>query len=128
MVIVSKQLSIIVGTLKKKNWVTLASGLVGWNICLVHQKVADSIPGQGTYPSCGFDPQSGHIPRLWVQSPVRVCMGETTNGYFSFTSIFPPLPLSLPFSLKSINIPSDEGLKKGKAEQGAMRMGCYKLS
>ena len=41
---------------------------------LVHQKVADSIPGQGTYLGCGFDPWLGHI---W----------EAANQCFSLSQI-----------------------------------------
>ena len=29
----------------------------------------------GTAKVCGFDPQSGYIPRLWIQSLVRACGG-----------------------------------------------------
>ena len=43
--------------------------------------------------------QSGHIPRLQVQSPVRVCVGCT-----KLMCLFLSLSLSLLLSLKSINI------------------------
>ena len=50
-----------------------------WLSCLehrpVHQKVVGLIPSQGTYLGFGFDSQSGHIPRLQVQSLIRVHMG-----------------------------------------------------
>ena len=46
-------------------------------------------------PKCyQFDPQSGHIPRLWVPSSVGV-LTEATNQSFSLTLMF--------FSLSSIN-------------------------
>ena len=50
----------------------------------------------------GFDSWSGHMPKLWVWSPVRAC----TRGN---TSVFSPsfLP-SLPLSLKSISMSSGE--------------------
>ena len=77
--------------------------LAGWLSWLVrrpiHQKVAGSIPGQGMYLGCEFDPQSG---RVW----------EATNQYFSPTSMFLSLSLHPPFvSLKSMNIPSSEDEK-----------------
>ena len=57
--------------------------LAGWLSWLehrpIHQNVAGSICGQGTYPGCGFDPQSGHIR-------------EATNRCFSLTSMFLSLP------------------------------------
>lgn len=37
-------------------------------------------PGQTEPPKgCRFDYRSGHILRLWVQSPVGVHVGEATN-------------------------------------------------
>ena len=42
--------------------------------CPAKQKVASPIPGPGICLDYGFDPQSGHMPRLWVWSPVKVCM------------------------------------------------------
>ena len=49
----------------------------------------------------GFDSWSGHITRLWVQSPVGVHMGGKQSMPLSLS---PPLPLPIPLSLKSINI------------------------
>ena len=58
--------------------------------CPVHLKVTGSIPGQGTYLGCKFDPQSG-------------CIWEATNRYFSLTLMFLSLSLSLPSSFSKIN-------------------------
>ena len=66
--------------------------LVGWLSWLehhpVHQKIAGSIPGQGTDLGCGLNPLSG-------------CIQEAAKPCFSFSS----------FLYKSINIFSDEDLK-----------------
>ena len=35
-----------------------------------------------TPKGCGFDPWSGNIDRLWVQSPVGVCTGCTQSMFF----------------------------------------------
>ena len=63
----------------------------------------------------GFDPQSGHIPRLSVQSLVRVCV-EATNRCFSHFDV--SLSLSKKFKtkkiFKSINISLGGDLKKMK--------------
>ena len=70
-------------------------GSVGWSI----------IPPKG----CRFDPQSGHIPRLWVQSQGQSEYGRQLIDV-SFTSIFLSfslslsLPSSLCLSLKPISI------------------------
>ena len=47
----------------------------------MNQKVAGSIPSQGTCLSCRFSPLLGHVQ-------------EATNRCFSLTSIFPTPPLS----------------------------------
>ena len=66
------------------------AGWLGWlEHRPTHQKVTGSISGQGTYLGCGFDPWLGHI-----QKGTNRC-----------------LFLSLPPSLKSINISSCESLK-----------------
>ena len=44
-----------------------------------------------TPKSCGFDPGSGHIPRLWVRSWVWACAGDHWSMFLS-------LPLSLSLS------------------------------
>ena len=45
---------------------------------------------------CWFDPQSGHMPGLWVQSPVGVCMISNQSVFMSHTNVSLPLFL-LPF-------------------------------
>ena len=55
-----------------------------------NQMVIGSIPSQGTYLGCGFDPMSRHIK-------------EATNQYFSLTSVFHSFPSSLPSSLSKSN-------------------------
>ena len=60
-----------------------------------NRKVVDLKPGQGTYISCGFCPQSRHIQ-------------EATNQCFSFS-----FPLSLPLSKRAMKKMSlGEDLKK----------------
>ena len=54
---------------------------------------------------CRFDPRSGHIPRLWVQSQVGAC----TDGNLL---MFLPLPPHSLFSLKSMVISSSEDSNK----------------
>ena len=60
----------------------------------VHQNVAGSIPGQGTYLGCGFNSQSG-------------CLWETINQCSSLTlmslSLSPSLSLSLSASLSKLS-------------------------
>ena len=54
----------------------------------------------------GFDSWLGHIPRLWVQSPVGMCRRGTRSMFLSHIDVSFSLSLSLPpfVSLKSINI------------------------
>ena len=66
---------------------------------------------------CGFDPQSGHILRSWVQPQLGVCTGGNWLMFLSHIdvslsrslSLCLSLSLSLLLSLKSINISSGEG-------------------
>ena len=71
----------------------LGGGLSWLEHCPVHQKV------------CGFDPQSGHIFRLVVPSPVRERVGGSQSKFLSPVNVYLILCLflSLPLSLKSIN-------------------------
>ena len=79
--------------------ITKSVSLAGWLSCLechtIHQTVVGSVPGQGVYLGCRFDPWLG-------------CLWEAIDGCFSHPcfSLSPSLPLSLsaslPFSLKSI--------------------------
>ena len=55
-----------------------------------------------TPKGCGFDSQSGHIPRLWVLPPVRVHMEGNRPMFLSHINV------DLFLSLKPINIPSGE--------------------
>ena len=59
---------------------------------------------------CRFDSRSGHRPRLWVWSPVRVCTRYNWSMFLSYSSI--SLFLSFPLSLKSMNISSGEKFVK----------------
>lgn len=69
----------------EKKWNFALAGVLSWlEPRLIYQKVVDFIPGEGTYPGCRLDLQSGHIQ-------------ETTNECFSLTLIF-----SLFFYLKAI--------------------------
>ena len=56
---------------------------------------------------CGFDFLSGHIPRLWVRSPVGVRTGGCTQLGCNLSMFLPmaflPLPLPSSLSLKKIN-------------------------
>ena len=45
----------------KRKELALARWHGGWECCPIHQKVAGSISGQGTYVGCGFNPQFGHV-------------------------------------------------------------------
>ena len=66
---------------KRKRW-ALAGGSVGWSVIPYTKRL-------------GFDSWSGHIPRLWVQSPIRPgCVLEATDGLF-FSYIDVSLSLSL---------------------------------
>ena len=42
----------------------------------------------------GFDSQSGHIPRLWVLSPVPACARGNRSMFLSYIHISDPSPLS----------------------------------
>ena len=55
------------------------------------RRVTGSIRGQGTCLGCRFS--------LWLGRVLKVA-----DQYFSLELMFPSLPLSLPFSLKSISI------------------------
>ena len=52
-------------TYKQRSKKEIEGALAWWLSWLehhaIHQKVAVSIPGQGTYPGCRFDSQLGHI-------------------------------------------------------------------
>ena len=37
---------------------------------------------------CGFDPWSGHMPRLQVQSPFGACMGDSRSMFLSHIYVF----------------------------------------
>ena len=41
-----------------------------------------------------FDSQSGHMPGLWVQSPLGACAGGSQSMFLSYISV--SLPLFLP--------------------------------
>ena len=60
----------------------------------------------------GFDPRSGHIPRLWVWLPLRVQTGDNWSIFLSYINISLSLPPLFPLSLKLINISSGEKKKK----------------
>ena len=51
---------------------------------------------------CQFDSWSGHMPRLWVWSPVGACMRG--NWSMALSHISASLPLFLPLSLIHIHI------------------------
>ena len=60
--------------------------------------------GQSVVPyttGCGFNSWSGHIPRLWVQSPVRAYMGSNRSMFLSCIRI--SVSLSLPSSFSKVN-------------------------
>lgn len=61
----------------------LARCSVGWSI------LEGLIPGQNTYPDCGFNPQSGHVQEATNLSPLFLFLSHTHN-------------LSLPLSVKRI--------------------------
>ena len=56
--------------------------------------------------SCGFSSWSGHIPGLWVRSPLRVYMGGNQSMFLSHIDVSLSsslsLTLSLPLSLKAM--------------------------
>ena len=58
-------------------------GSVGWSIVLCNK-------------GCGFDSWSGHIPTLWVGSPVGACTGGNQLMFLSYTDGPLFLSLSLP--------------------------------
>ena len=70
------------------------------------QKVAISIPRQGTCLDCGSVPNCR-------------CVQEATDGYFSLTSIF----LSLPLSLESIKEKEKKEGRKCRKEEGKNKKG-----
>ena len=70
----------------------LAGGSVGWLIISYAKRLRGSIPSQGTYLGCSFNP--------WLK-----CVQETTD---CVSHINVSLSLSLSLSLKSINITSGE--------------------
>ena len=55
-------------------------------------------------------PRPGHIPRLWVQSLVGVCIRGNQSMFLSHSNVSLSLPFPLPLSLISINISSGEGV------------------
>ena len=58
---------------------------------------------------CGFNSQSGHVPRSLVRSLVEARVGSSQSMFLPHISVF--LSLFLPLSLKSINISSGEDFK-----------------
>lgn len=54
-------------------------GSVGWSVVPDTEKTAVSLPYQGTYPGCGFDPQSD---RVW----------EATDGSLSHVDVSLSIP------------------------------------
>ena len=45
--------------------------------CLALASVAQLVGALSHEPEgCGFNPQSGHMPMLWVQSTIRTCLGH----------------------------------------------------
>ena len=75
-----------------KNFSTLAlaGGLSWWEHPPVHQKAADSIPGQGTYTGCGFNPPS---QGMYGRQLIDVCLSHLSLS----------LSLSVSLSLSQIN-------------------------
>ena len=61
---------------------------------------------------CRFDSWSGHIPRLQVRSLVGLLMRGNIPMFLPHVSLSPSSPPSVPLSLKSINIFSNEDCKK----------------
>ena len=74
-----------------------------------------------TLKGCGFDPWSGHTPRLKFD-PQSGLVQEATDQCFSLTSMFLSLPLHLPLFLnslpKSINICLGEDSKTSTSKSG----------
>ena len=88
---------------------TLKSLVQALSISLLNKKVWNS-PGQvaqlvgalsHTPKVCGFSSRSGHIPRLWVQSPVRAYRRGSQSTFLSYSF---SLSLSLSLSL-SVSLP-----------------------
>ena len=52
------------------------------------------VPSPNTPEGCRFNPQSGHIPRLWVQSPAGARSGGNQSMFLSCitVSLSPPHP------------------------------------
>ena len=95
----------------------LAEGLSWLEHCPVHQKVAGSVPSQGTNLGCRFDPQSQ-------------CVWEATDWCLSRCL---SLSLSFPTTLKSIRISLDEGfffhfLKKNISSPLKKEVVCLRYS
>ena len=67
-----------------------------------------------------FHSQSGHIPRLWVQSPVRVLVGGNQSMFLSHINA--SLSLSLSLSLPSINI-AFVRIKKEQERKESLQVG-----
>ena len=69
----------------------------------INRKVMSSIPGQGTYLGCGFDPPSKHMLglQLWCPVGVRVRGNQLTFLFHIYVSVH--LFLSLHSSLSRIN-------------------------
>ena len=59
-----------------------------------------------------FDSPPGHMPGLWVPSPVRACTRGNQLMFLSHIDVFAPLSPSLPLSLKSISMSSGENKNK----------------
>ena len=55
-----------------------------------------------TLKGCGFNSQSGHMPRLHIQPPVRVDVRGNGMMFLSYINVC--LSPSLPLSLKSISM------------------------
>ena len=49
-----------------------------------------------------FDSPSGHVPKLWVQSPVGAHMGDNKFMFLSDIDVSLPPSLPLPLSLKAM--------------------------
>ena len=84
--------SAVLGEAVKKGGKTLAGWFSGWSVFPIHQKGCGFDSREGTYLGCRFKPQWRHV---WEAN---------RSMFLSHIDV----SLSLPLSLKSINISSDE--------------------
>ena len=76
--------------------------------CLIYFYPAMAVWLTQHQEGCGFNSQSGHVPRLQVQSPFGACTEDNRLMILSHVNVSLFLFLSFPVSLEAVNPALDE--------------------